>query len=393
MFHSTLFTPNYINDYFVELRKRMCSEIDNIPVEDIIQANVDELASEFAQRFQVSCPVLGNDIDYDQPPFTPGADSVTVPIYVPFTGDKDMFQCHGHSHPVMTQNFQIQSNQLVIQLRLERKEIRQLDKEVEAILARVNEGLQSIQSSLKFLNPGLKSGAADRIRQRQDDIASHKQMLGDLEKSGFSLRRRNDVADRVIVPVKPKVINIRPRPVHHKPTKDPELSLSDYDEILNVIQSMAKVYERSPSVFREMEEEHLRTILLVGLNGLFKGNATGETFNGEGKNDILIRVNDNNIFIAECLFWDGTVHFKKKITEQLLRYSTWHDSKLAAIVFNRKKNFTAVVQKMQEVAAGLENLVAEMPYAAPNSCRHRFRRADDPQKHYILTCMAFEVPW
>lgn len=392
MFRSTLFTPNHIDDYFVELRKRMCSEIDNIPAEDIIQANVDELASELAQRFQVTCPVLGNDIVYDPPPFTPGTDSVTVPLYVPFTGDEDMFQCHGHSHPAMTQNFQIQNNQLVIQLRLERKEISQLAKKVKAILARVDEGLQSIQGSLKFLNPDLKSRAAARIRERQDDIASHKQMLGDLEKSGFSLRRRNDVADRVIVPVKPKVINIRPRPVHHKPTKDPELSLSDYDEILNVIQSMAKVYERSPSVFREMEEEYLRTILLVGLNGLFKGNATGETFNGEGKNDILIRVNDNNIFIAECLFWDGAVYFKKKITEQLLRYSTWHDSKLAAIVFNRKKNFTAVVQKMQEVAADLENLVLEMPYAAPNSCRHRFRRADDPQKHYILTCMAFEVP-
>jgi hypothetical protein len=128
------------------------------------------------------------------------------------------------------------------------------------------------------------------------------------------------------------------------------------------------------------------------LNGLFKGNATGETFNGEGKNDILIRVNDNNIFIAECLFWDGLVHFRRKITEQLLRYSTWHDSKLAAIVFNRKKSFTAVVDKMREVTVGLENRLSEMPSTWPNSCRHRFHREDDTQKQYILTCMAFEVP-
>ena len=170
------------------------------------------------------------------------------------------------------------------------------------------------------------------------------------------------------------------------------MSLSDYDEILGVIRAMARVYERSPSVFREMEEEDLRTILLVGLNGLFKGSATGETFNGEGKTDILIRVNDNNIFIAECLFWDGAVHFSRKITDQLLRYSTWHDSKLAALVFNRKKNFTAVVDKMREVAAKLENRIEELPYAEPDSFRHRFRREDDPQKQYILTCVAFEVP-
>ena len=155
---------------------------------------------------------------------------------------------------------------------------------------------------------------------------------------------------------------------------------------------MAKVYERSPSVFRTMEEEHLRTILLVGLNGLFKGQATGETFNGEGKNDILIRVSDNNIFIAECLFWDGPEKFRKKLTDQLFRYSTWRDSKLAAIVFNRKKDFTVVVQKMKEVATGLGNRLAEMPYPVPTACRHRCYREDDKAKQFILTCLAFEVP-
>jgi hypothetical protein len=181
------------------------------------------------------------------------------------------------------------------------------------------------------------------------------------------------------------VLSIRSSPV-------PELSVADYDEILNVIQSMAMVYERNPAVFAGMEEEHLRTILLVGLNGRFKGEATGETFNGEGKSDILIRVKDNNVFIAECLFWDGPEKFERKLTEQLFRYSTWRDSKLAAIVFNRKKDFSAVVQKMKEVVAGLEHRLEALPFPSDTGCRYRFRRADDPQKEFILSCLAFEVP-
>jgi hypothetical protein len=390
--YSTLFNSYNIENYFAELRQKMCSQIDVVPSEDIMQADVDDLALEFAKKFQVMCPMLGNDISYDQPPFSPGRESEMVTLYVPFTGDEQMFQCHGRTHPVMTENFHIRDNQLVIQLCIEKRNISKLPDHVQAILKRVQDGLQSIQDSLKFLNPHLKESAAAHIRKRQNDIESHKRMLGDLEKSGFTLRRREDGTDKIIVPVKPKVISVQLKPAQGKPAQNPELALSDYDEILNVIQSMAKVYERSPSVFREMEEEHLRTILLVGLNGLFKGNATGETFNGEGKNDILIRVNDNNVFIAECLFWNGATHFKKKITEQLLRYSTWHDSKLAAIVFNRKRNFTTVVQKMREVSAGLDNLVSEMPYTALNSCRLRFHRADDPRKQYILTCLAFEVP-
>ncbi len=392
MLHSTLFTPHSVEDYFQQLWQSMNNVIDDIPAEEIEQAEPERLAAEVAKKFCVTCPVLGKKINYNQPPFSQGSRTFTVPLYVPFTGNHEMFRCHGRSYPVMTEQFQVEEQQLIIHLRLETREVRHLPERVKAILGRVEEGLQNIDAMLKHLNPDLAKRAAARIRQRQDDIASHKQLLGDLENTGFSLRRRSDDADRVIVPVKPRAIKVQARRFPEQPSRDPELSLPDYDEILSVIQSMAKVYERSPSVFRKMEEEHLRTILLVGLNGLFKGSATGETFNGEGKNDILIRVNDNNIFIAECLFWDGPAHFRRKITEQLLRYSTWHDSKLAAIVFNRKKSFTAVVDKMREVAVGLENRVTEMPYTGPNSCRHRFCREDDPQKQYILTCMAFEVP-
>jgi len=43
------------------------------------------------------------------------------------------------------------------------------------------------------------------------------------------------------------------------------------------------VLERSPKAFAHMEEEHLRDQFLVQLNGHYEGQATGETFNAEGK--------------------------------------------------------------------------------------------------------------
>jgi hypothetical protein len=68
---------------------------------------------------------------------------------------------------------------------------------------------------------------------------------------------------------------------------------------------MVHVMERSPSAFHHMDEEALRTHFLVQLNGHYEGQATGETFNYEGKTDILVRSGDRNIFIAECKFWGG----------------------------------------------------------------------------------------
>src|SRR5262249_20364758 len=153
-----------------------------------------------------------------------------------------------------------------------------------------------------------------------------------------------------------------------------------------------KVLERSPATFKEMDEEDLRTILLVALNGLYLGSATGETFNGEGKNDILIRSADRNVFIAECLMWNGQKYLEEKLDKQLFKYATWNDSKLAVLIFNRQKNFTEVVAKMKAVCEKhplrLQTLASESETAA----RYEFRRADDPQKRMTLTAMAFEVP-
>jgi hypothetical protein len=188
MLHSTLFTPYSVEDYFQQLWQAMNNVIDDIPAEEIEQAEPERLAADVAQPFYVTCPVLGKKIKYDQPPFSPGSRMVTVPLYVPFTGNHEMFRCHGRSHPVMTEHFQVEEQQLIIHLRLETREISHLPERVKAILDRVEDGLRDIDTMLKHLNPDLTKRAAARIRQRQDDIASHKQLLGDLENTGFSLR-------------------------------------------------------------------------------------------------------------------------------------------------------------------------------------------------------------
>jgi hypothetical protein len=63
---------------------------------------------------------------------------------------------------------------------------------------------------------------------------------------------------------------------------------------------------------------------------------SSETFNAAGKTDILIRVEDRNIFVAECKFWKGEKHFIPTI-DQLLSYTSWRDTKTAIILFNRQK--------------------------------------------------------
>jgi len=91
----------------------------------------------------------------------------------------------------------------------------------------------------------------------------------------------------------------------------------------------------------------IMTSFLFQLNGHYQGQATGETFNSNGKTDILIRYENKNIFIAECKFWRGESLYLKTI-DQLLGYVTYRDTKTALLIFIKNKNFTDILNKIKE---------------------------------------------
>ena len=62
------------------------------------------------------------------------------------------------------------------------------------------------------------------------------------------------------------------------------------------------------------------------------------------------------------------------------------------VVFNRTKNLTAVVQKLRETVDAHPQRVKQLEYASETGFRYLFRRADDPDRLFYLTCLVFDVP-
>ena len=159
---------------------------------------------------------------------------------------------------------------------------------------------------------------------------------------GIPLRRREEPAAYIAPLTRRKPPARRPDPSSAPFTPEWAIDEADYEHILGVIHSMAIVVERNPASFRTLDEQSIRDHVLLQLNGHYEGAATGETFNGVGRTDILIRVEDRNIFIAECKFWDGPKKFQEAIDQLFDRYLTWRDGKCAVIMFNRQSNSSAV---------------------------------------------------
>jgi hypothetical protein len=149
--------------------------------------------------------------------------------------------------------------------------------------------------------------------------------------------------------------------------------------------------ERSPTVFETAGEEHIRVHYLVQLNGQYGGEATGETFNNNGKTDILIRHKGQNIFVAECKIWQG-YEVMKETVDQLLGYTTWRDTKTALIIFNRNKGFTRVVAEAQR-AMNDHPCFRNGPIAEGESrFRYAFTHPDDAQREITITLLLFNMP-
>jgi hypothetical protein len=155
------------------------------------------------------------------------------------------------------------------------------------------------------------------------------------------------------------------------------------------------VMERSPKSFKNMQEESLRDHFLMQLNGQYEGQATGETFNYEGKTDILIRANREdvvkNIFIGECKFWTGPKGLQETI-DQLLGYTSWRDTKTAIILFSRNKNFSDVLAKIPGAAKAHSNFRKTHKHISETEFRYTFAHKDDLNRGLIITIMAFDVP-
>jgi hypothetical protein len=209
---------------------------------------------------------------------------------------------------------------------------------------------------------------------------------------GIPLKRRTDAAQTYSVPGvvrKPQIQ--RPAVKEKSYAPEPTLVESEYEHILEIIRSMVSVMERSPKAFIGMGEEDLRTHFLVQLNGQYQGRASGETFNYQGKTDILIREADRNVFISECKIWKGEGELLKAI-DQILGYLHWRDTKTALLIFNRNKSFSEVLAKVLPAVEGHACYKRLIKKFSETEWRLLFRNPDDPNRELQLAIMIFDIP-
>ena len=403
----SLFRDADLGDVLAEQERAMSNDIGSLSEDHVLNTSPEELCDYFVEKYRVEPLVIdesGIQTDYGDAQidvshrFDYGAFDRSSPTYVtgtritffvPFSGDAGQFKYRPSTFSLNSPRGVVRGNELVFVYDRTTQDVSNIRNEFDRDLLNVQQNLSRIADQVKQFNSTIHTTASQQIAARREKLLQDR---GIIEGLGFPLRRRSSVPRTYASPeVKRRIVPQLP-PVSTKPYRpEPTLPNDEYEHILSVISNMVMVMERSPSAFKTMGEEDLRQHFLVQLNGQYEGQATGETFNYEGKTDILIRAEGKNIFIAECKFWTGSAGLIEAL-DQLLGYTSWRDTKTALLIFNREATMSTVLQRIPQAVREHSNYKTDLNYESESGFRYVFSHRDDPGRELALTVLAFDVP-
>lgn len=388
-------------------KKQMVQDIDKYPPNKLLNSSTEDLIQYFVDLIKMAPITLlvdhiqadQNEIEVDisqdrsraifdrsQPLHIKGTN---LSLHIPYKGEADLFLCKPTTFTFNPPRGNVTPDTLIISIVITGSDGERAKQDLMRSLGNVKQYIDWIEKDIEPFNKELPKIAQVRIEQRKAKLLEDQ---GLVESLGFPLRRRPGADETYATPkVRRKAVPRPPSAPSTPYSPEPELALDEFDHIIGIIEKTASMLERSPEAFKDMDEENLRNQFLVPLNSHYEGQSTGETFNSTGKTDILIRDGDRSVFIAECKIWSGPKSLIGAI-DQILGYATWRDGKLAILLFNRNKDFSAVLNQIPDVIASHASFKRKLDSERPNENRCIFSHPDNDGREIYLSVLAFDVP-
>lgn len=392
----------------VELqRTALREEVEGIGADRLLNTSPDDLAAYLVEKYSLACPALRRedwsaseseariDVRHDRsryfrdesgPRPVPGQ---KIEIEVPFDGDRELMFARASTFSMSPPRASVRGSSVFVAFEIPSDADRNVMPELERTLAAIDEHLGWVRTDADNFNRSLPAVAAQAVADRRQRILANQGRVAAL---GIPLKSRDGAPKTYALPdVRRKAVPVLPQAVSLPYEPEPALAMEHYEHVLNVVQNMVQVMERSPSSFAHMGEEAIRDHFLVQLNGHFEGKATGETFNASGKTDILLREGGKNVFIAECKFWKGPKNFHETVG-QLLGYAAWRDTRAAILLFNRETSLSTVIAGAKDRTGAHPNFKRWESWRHESGFRCVLHHPGDRNRELVLTVLAFDVP-
>lgn len=348
-----------------EFRKLCISDIQSMERADFVGRSVEELVSEVMSRHRLVTPAIGVWTKRDEQTWVHD-----VPRYDYYLrarlvdGDFRWLEVNIAGLRMVDCYWDSEAKEIVLWAKRPEAAATELAEKAEAVVHNLSvyaENAKRLEAKVKEDLVGILSKASERARTATDVLEAITYPLSYSRAGPLDLLCGEGQSELTISTASPRIPSAKalmaPSPVDSRRLY---LEEKGYFEVIDACMSMANTIKRNPSTFRRfwsdakaqnVQETPFRDVLLLGLNATFKGRATNETFNGIGKTDILLRVDDRDLFIAECKVWRGPKSYTDAVTQLLDRYVTWDLLRASVIMFMGNKDFTNTLKTLADATA------------------------------------------
>lgn len=401
---SLLFSDHDINTAIRSEEQLLAREIESYGPDEFLNTDPSDLADYFASKHYINVPQLGDEvtvessetkIDVSRDPqrcfHTPGPHYVPgtrLVYHVPFIGDRSLFLTQANTFSLCPPSAVVGNGEIQLVQEAEKLDQGAVNSWYKSTRKEIEEHLVWLHSSVDPFNARLRGDAFRIVESRRKRLMDMNNLT---EALGFPLHQKNPQTAVSISLKKTRIVLQPPQASPGAYVPQPELAEKDFEEILHIINNMGLTMEKSPAAYETMKEEHLRSLFLAQLNGQYEGRASGETFNFNGKTDILVSEKGRNLFIAECKFWTGPASLTAAL-DQLLSYLCWRDTKAALILFSRNRGFSSVLNQIPDLCKRHAQFKREEAQVSESTFRYVFHSPTDTNRNIHVAVLAFNIP-
>lgn len=306
-----------------------------------------------------------------------------------FTGSSELFKVKPSTSALISNDIEINSASSRVSY-----SIKVANQDVEKFKRAKSDGYSAAFTNLNYINSDVSqiiNGLESYIRSTFQQVkASYK-----TENDFFAAIKVKTNPNTTAVFTAPTIkLKEAVKPIMHKGefSSEPTMSSKAYEELLDAIYQFGKNMEKKPSLYKKKDEEGLRDQFVLMLETKYQdATATGETFNRNGKTDIILKYAEDgsNLFVAECKLWHGASEFHKAISQIFDNYLTWRDSKVALLFFVPNTGFTNVLTTIESEVVKHPYYKSKKGKRGESSFSYVFSLPQDKEKDVQVEIMAF----
>ena len=315
-------------------------------------------------------------------------EATMVRYIVPISGDSDLLYFHP---PVWFSSgsgrFNVERSYIYIDILSLNEKAEEVTREYESDKNSCIQMLGHLDKEINSYNRALPEIARKVFSSRKEKIKRENSFVASLGMPTSSQRKPKTysvptVSHRYGPPKMPKRTQLEEE-------LTPVMDIKKYNQILDSIYTMGKMYESFPNITQNYDEETLRDLFLTQIQVSFKADsATGEAFNKSGKTDIMVKHGDGIVFIAECKFWRGKQVFHDAIS-QLLNYLTWRDTKTALLIFVRGTSMSTAINGVKSSISEHPNFKEALSANKETWLNYKFKMNQDDERLVSLAILLF----